>query len=748
MKKRISKQKYYKNLDLLRLLSCIAILLYHLNILKGGYLAVCTFFVLTSYLSCLSEFKKDKFSIKDYYLKRIVKLYIPLIIVVFSSLAVISLFPNISWFNLKPETTSVLLGYNNFWQLNANLDYFARHINSPFIHLWYIAILLQFDLVFPLIFVPLRKLGDKVSKSIPCIITALATTISTIYFYRMSLTQNMMVTYYDTFTRLFSLLFGLTLAFFHNYYKSLLPNKFKESPYKNIIFTFYLILLSILFVLIDSKSPYFALSMVITTILTCRIIDYATTTSTNSLNLVEKVVKSLSDISYEIYLTQYPIIFLFQYIKLQPLYKLAAIILVTIITSYIIHFALKKTKRFKVFKYLLLTSVLIVSIYGAYQYYLAKDHTLEMKKLKEQLAQNEQMIKESKEKYATQLKQEQEDWTKQLENLEECESKLNEVVSNLPIVGVGDSVMLGAISNLQSQFPNGYFDAKVSRTAWKVAPILKDLTEKNMLGNPIVLNLGANGDCSKSCKEEIMQIADKRQVFWLNTTNNETANNNLYNISKEYSNLHLIDWSSISSGHSEYFYADGIHLTPTGRVAYTKAIYDAIYQEYLNEYNEKKKAIISEHEEQEKNKISFYGNTLLLNSFEYIEKDFTTAAFIINKDYTYKSLKSEIEQALKNNAITNKIVLAFDNTTNIKTTEYEELLKLCKDKELYIVATNTTVTNLSKKNYSNLVVLDFTKELKKHPEYFMADGKHLSDKGNKALSKLLKENIKQNDVSN
>lgn len=748
MKKRISRQKYYKNLDLLRLLSCIAILLYHLNILKGGYLAVCTFFVLTSYLSCLSEFKKDKFSIKDYYLKRIVKLYIPLIIVVFSSLAVISLFPNISWFNLKPETTSVLLGYNNFWQLNANLDYFARHINSPFIHLWYIAILLQFDLVFPLIFVPLRKLGDKVSKSIPCIITALATTISTIYFYRMSLTQNMMVTYYDTFTRLFSLLFGLTLAFFHNYYKSLLPNKFKESPYKNIIFTFYLILLSILFVLIDSKSPYFALSMVITTILTCRIIDYATTTSTNSLNLVEKVVKSLSDISYEIYLTQYPIIFLFQYIKLQPLYKLAAIILVTIITSYIIHFALKKTKRFKVFKYLLLTSVLIVSIYGAYQYYLAKDHTLEMKKLKEQLAQNEQMIKESKEKYATQLKQEQEDWTKQLENLEECESKLNEVVSNLPIVGVGDSVMLGAISNLQSQFPNGYFDAKVSRTAWKVAPILKDLTEKNMLGNPIVLNLGANGDCSKSCKAEIMQIADKRQVFWLNTTNNETANNNLYNISKEYSNLHLIDWSSISSGHSEYFYADGIHLTPTGRVAYTKAIYDAIYQEYLNEYNEKKKAIISEHEEQEKNKISFYGNTLLLNSFEYIEKDFTTAAFIINKDYTYKSLRSEIEQALKNNAITNKIVLAFDNTTNIKTTEYEELLKLCKDKELYIVATNTTVTNLSKKNYSNLVVLDFTKELKKHPEYFMADGKHLSDKGNKALSKLLKENIKQNDVSN
>ena len=747
MKKRISNQKYYKNLDLLRLLSCIAIFLYHLNILKGGYLAVCTFFVLTSYLSCISEFKKTKFPLKDYYLKRIVKLYIPLVIVVFSSLAVISLFPNISWFNLKPETTSVLLGYNNFWQLNANLDYFARHINSPFIHLWYIAILLQFDLVFPLIFVPLRKLGDKVSKSIPCIISILATTVSTIYFYKMSLTQNMMVTYYGTFTRLFSLLFGITLAFFHHYYKSLLPEKFKESPYKNLIFSFYLILLSVLFILIDSKSPYFALSMIVTTILTCRVIDYATITSTNNLNQVEKIIKSLSDISYEIYLTQYPIIFIFQYIKIQPQYTLATIIVITILTSYIIHFALMKTKKYRVFKYLLLTSVLIVSFYGAYQYYLSKDHTLEMKKLKEQLAQNEQMVKESKEKYATQLKQEQEDWTKQLENLEADQNKLNEVVSNLPIVGVGDSVMLGAISNLQSQFPNGYFDAKVSRTAWKVAPILKDLSEKNMLGNPIILNLGANGDCSKSCKMEIMQIANNRQVFWLNTTNNETANNNLYNISKEYSNLHLIDWSSISSGHSEYFYADGIHLTVTGRVAYTKAIYDAIYQEYLNEYNEKKNTIISEHEQQQKNKISFYGNTLLLNSFEYIEKDFSTAAFIINKDFTYKSLRDEIDQSLKNNTLTNKIVLAFDNTPNIKTTEYEELLELCKNNEVYIVATNTSITNLSKKNYTNLVVLDFTKELNKHPEYFMADGKHLSDKGNKALSKFLKENIKQNDIS-
>ena len=110
-------KKYYKDIDLIRLFSCIAVLLYHLNILNGGYLAVCIFFVISGYLSCVSLFKKNKISLKDYYKNKLIKLYLPLLIVVFVSISIISLFPSINWFNLKKETTSVLLSYNNFWQL-------------------------------------------------------------------------------------------------------------------------------------------------------------------------------------------------------------------------------------------------------------------------------------------------------------------------------------------------------------------------------------------------------------------------------------------------------------------------------------------------------------------------------------------------------------------------------------------------------------------------------------------------------
>ena len=152
-----NKTNYYRKLDILRIVCAIAILFYHLGYMSGGYLAVCTFFVLSGYLGVITNLNKDNFSLKEYYLKKIKKIYIPLLIVTFISIAVVSNIPNTYWLNIKNETTSVLLGYNNFWQINANLDYFARHIDSPFMHFWYIAILIQFDLLFPFIFMIDRK---------------------------------------------------------------------------------------------------------------------------------------------------------------------------------------------------------------------------------------------------------------------------------------------------------------------------------------------------------------------------------------------------------------------------------------------------------------------------------------------------------------------------------------------------------------------------------------------------------------
>ena len=63
------KEIYFRRLDIVRILSCILVLFYHLNILKGGFLAVCTFFALSGYLTCISALKNENFSIKLYYKK-------------------------------------------------------------------------------------------------------------------------------------------------------------------------------------------------------------------------------------------------------------------------------------------------------------------------------------------------------------------------------------------------------------------------------------------------------------------------------------------------------------------------------------------------------------------------------------------------------------------------------------------------------------------------------------------------------
>ena len=196
-------KKYYKYIDVLRVIACLFVLLYHLGLSKGGYLAVCTFFVMSGYFTCKSLFKNEKVSLKKYYKDRFFKIYLPLFVVVLLTIGVVSLIPNVSWFNLKPESTSALLGYNNIWQIGASLDYFSRHINSPFMHLWYISILLQFDLVFPFIFLLLKKIGDKINKIIPITITLVISLLGGTYFYYSGVNNGILFTYYNTFTRIF-----------------------------------------------------------------------------------------------------------------------------------------------------------------------------------------------------------------------------------------------------------------------------------------------------------------------------------------------------------------------------------------------------------------------------------------------------------------------------------------------------------------------------------------------------------------
>ena len=568
------KKNYNLNISLLRCIFCIAVLLYHTNILKGGYLAVCSFFALTGYFSVISVYKTK--SIIPYYVKRVKKIYLPLLIIVALSIISINLL-HINKFNFKPEITSVLLGYNNYFQINANMDYFAKNINSPFIHLWYIAILMQLELVFPIIFTMLKKLETKVSKHLPFIIMFILSIISTLYFYKIYKDGNITITYYDTFARAFSYILGSTLAIYHITIGKILPLRFKKPLLITIFFT-YLIALITLFITIPSTSKYFAISMIISTFITLRLIEYGVVLFKKNVNISNKLIKFISDISYEVYLVQYPVIYLFSLTKLPHVLTIPLIIILTLIISYIIHLTFKRRKI------LLKIIFILITIYAGYLYVTMKDNTKEINDLKDTLETNQELMKKKQEEYKKKAQEKQEEKEVEQEKKKVVnEEEIMNYVTNLKVVGIGDSIMLNTVDTFYEVFPNGYFDALKNRTICAGYDVLKGIQDSGITWDVLVFNLGTNGEPNRRCKDNLRELAGGKDIFWLTTTNPDVPETNpdLIDYANEFENVHILDWPTEANNHPEYLYSDNTHLRPEATRPYVDFVKNGIYNYYL-----------------------------------------------------------------------------------------------------------------------------------------------------------------------
>ena len=597
-------KKYFIRLDIIRIIACIAVLLYHLGILKGGYLAVCTFFTLSGYLVCMSELNNKEFSIKKYYFSRIKKIYIPLLVVVFITVIITKLNTNVNWLNLKKETISVIFGYNNFWQLSANLDYFTRNINSPFTHLWYISILMQFDLIFPVIFAILRKIGKKINNNIPTVIVFLFMLITTGVFFYMSTTHDIMKVYYSTIARSFSIIFGIYLALIHHEYKITFSRV--SQKHNLFIFMLYTIILIAMFIFVQDKSNYYSIFMILATLITTRLIKYSIIGEERR-EKSNKTINILARSTYEIYLVQYPVIFFMKGVSINETLKVVLIITITIIISYILHFLISSKLKSKVGKILRVILITTVIIFGSFFVITEKDNTAEMKELEEMLNKNAQLMEEKNKNYINDISEDKKEdiitnnkisndnvintftgvknSVKNNTELTEVDEKnIADKVSKLHVVGIGDSVLLDAINEFYKKFPNGYFDGKVSRTLYAAKDVVKNLKSKGKLGNTLILCLATNGDYSNKINKDFMNLVGDRQIYWVNAVGADDPkfNEKFKKFAEEYPNIHIVEWDVEAKKHPEYFYSDKVHMKPgEGMKAYVNCIYQAIYNDYL-----------------------------------------------------------------------------------------------------------------------------------------------------------------------
>ncbi len=143
---------------------------------------------------------------------------------------------------------------------------------------------------------------------------------------------------------------------------------------------------------------------------------------------------------------------------------------------------------------------------------------------------------------------------------------------------IGDSVMLGAAGVLSDR---GYIvNAEKSRQMIDMVPVMKQLGDANLFGDPIIVHLGTNGPFTKETLDDFLRpLSNVPNVLLINIRANRawTAQNNALLAARDSpnDNIILIDWNSLSNNcPGNCFAADGIHLSADGQKFYADLIGD------------------------------------------------------------------------------------------------------------------------------------------------------------------------------
>ena len=212
------------DIDGLKGIAILAVVFYHLfDLLKsahftestlfdGGFLGVDIFFVISGFLITSSVFYKlstDDFSLLAFYKRRFLRIVPPLLFVCIFTLIVgyFLLFPMV-YRELNIEVANALLFIVNFRFANSG-GYFALDSSDKLLlHTWYLAVTIQFYILFPLIVLLLKKVFSL--KRLPLAVTVvfILLTVTSVIVSRNG------KGYLLTQCRIFELFFGSVLFFY------------------------------------------------------------------------------------------------------------------------------------------------------------------------------------------------------------------------------------------------------------------------------------------------------------------------------------------------------------------------------------------------------------------------------------------------------------------------------------------------------------------------------------------------------
>ena len=593
-------------IDIIKAISLISVIIYHIYEYKGTYIGVVLFFVISGYLITEILYERDDSYFK-FIKRRYTKIFPPLIAVL--TLSCLAFYYFYGFINLKLifNSLSSLFGLSNIYQIYSGMSYFERSGDLfPLLHTWSLSIEIQFYVIFPFLIYLFKKLKLN-TKFIAAIILILSLISGGIMFYKEYMNYDISAIYYGTDTRIFSILIGSAFYFI-----------FKDEELKlkkvNIVSYIFLglIILIVLSVDYSSKSNYYGLLYLISILGGFITVTSIKTGFLDFNSLMAKPLSKLGEHSYVYYLWQYPImVYSLEYFKWSDIdyyYTVVLQIIILIVLSEISYKFLIETKQGSI----ILRRIFLV-IYVAILVFLpisTESNSEEVQNRANEIDNNlitddfngithnstkkeydslridnvdyivDRLLLEEITSFEEQQDKKIEKKVDEVVEKKEDKDKIDNSIEGKDYTFIGDSVMKMGEPYIKEIFKDANIDAKVSRQFTDLPKVLEALKDSKKLKNIVVIHLGTNGVINKESFETSMKLLDGKTIYLMNTVVpkpwEKSVNKNLEEWSADYNNITIIDWYKYAKGEKKLFYKDATHPKPEGAKKYAEFILESI----------------------------------------------------------------------------------------------------------------------------------------------------------------------------
>ena len=330
--KAVRRLQYRKEIDGLRAIAVLPVILFHGNIgvFSGGYVGVDVFFVISGYLITtiiLEDIRNNTFSVIGFYERRARRILPALsIVLIFTTFAAYIFMPADLLRSYSESLVSVsTFSSNVFFYLTSG--YFSTSADEkPLLHTWSLAVEEQYYIFFPVMVALLWSLGKKWLVSI----IALMAMASLLLAQFLSATDAVDANFYLIFSRAWELLFGSAIAFISLHKLNAAQWQKELTSIAGIIMIVYSI------VFFDDHTPFPSFYTLIPVIGTCMIIIFTDSTTYVGRFLSIKILVFIGLISYSLYLWHQP---LFAFLRLKTIgppseYMIIAAIICTFVLTF------------------------------------------------------------------------------------------------------------------------------------------------------------------------------------------------------------------------------------------------------------------------------------------------------------------------------------------------------------------------------------------------------------------------------